>query len=77
MPRLQVISGEMTPPAGAIHRSAGPFDARWNPPYAVSPKVGSLPPKPPRQRRSCKTCDGAACMGQCKFSLSPHLAATP
>ena len=68
MPRLEAIVSEIPlSTVGAIRGVDGAFGAKWNPQGADFRHMGFVPAKPQRKRPCCKTCNGGACVGQCKF----------
>jgi hypothetical protein len=63
MPRFELVVGERYNPPG-------PFGAEWKPERTQIHRVMyvmAVPPKPPRQRPHCKTCNDRVCVGNCKF----------
>jgi hypothetical protein len=68
MPRLEAIVSEIPlSTVGAIRGVDGSFGAKWNAQGADFRHMGFVPAKPQRKRPCCKTCNGGACVGQCKF----------
>ena len=68
MARLEAIVSEMAlSTGGAIRGGDGLFSAKWNPRIADFRHMECVPAKPPRKRPFCKTCQGGACLGHCKF----------
>lgn len=59
---MEFLKRDMTQPTPVLAgMSGGAF-------HAVSGKTfAAPPPKPVRKRPCCKTCDGRACVGRCKF----------